>query len=175
MDTAATIVFTAFSVAALGFAVWRPDAGRLILGLFFILMAAGAGVVFIVASPDALADLDTAAPLLSPWWVFEQVVARAPATFSVLLASYGVATGLMMIKGGRWGRLGLAGGVFLLLVIAPLGPWTVPSLVVAIALAAVLLRDLRLPSNLRGVASGSPGAMRIPLGEDGAQKRAPAS
>ena len=175
MDTAlATIVFTALCLAALGFALWRPDAGRLALGLFFIVMAVGVNVVVVLASPDGLLDLDRTAPLLSPWWVFEQVVAKAPATSSLLVASYGVATGLMMMKGGRRGSLGLAGGIVLLLVIAPLGPWTVPSLILAVALGAILLRDPRPPSSLRGVESGSPGVRRVPLGEDGAQNLAPA-
>jgi hypothetical protein len=176
MDTAlAAIVFTAFCLVALGFAIWRPDAGRLVLGLFFIIMAVGVNVVFVLASPDGLLDLDRPAPLLSPWWVFEHVVAEAPATSSLLVASYGVATGLMMMKGGRWGSLGLTGGIVLLLVIAPLGPWTVPSLILTVALGAILLRDPRPPSSLRGVESGSPGARRAPLGKDGAQKGAPAS
>ena len=176
MDTApATIVFTAFCLVALGFALWRPDAGRLVLGLFIIMMAVGVEVVFVLASPDGFVDLDTTAPLLSPWWVFAHVVAKAPATFSLLVASYGVAIGLMMMKGGRWGSLGLAGGIVLLLIIAPLGPWTVPGLIMAAALGAILLRDPRLPSSLRGVESGSPDARRVRLGKDCAQKGAPAS
>jgi hypothetical protein len=176
MDTApATIVFTAFCLAALGFALWRPDAGRLVLGLFFIIMAVGGKVVFVMASRDGFVDLDTTAPLLSPWWVFEHVVAKAPATFSLLVASYGVAIGLMMVKGGRWGSLGLAGGIVLLLVIAPLCPWTVPGLIMAAALGAILLRDPRPSSSLRGVEAGSPDARCVPLGKDCAQKGVPAS
>lgn len=176
MDTApATIVFTALCLAAFGFALWRPDAGRLVLGLFFIIMAVGVKVVFVMASPDGFVDLDTTAPVLSPWWVFEHVVAKAPASFSLLVASYGVAIGLMMVKGGRWGSLGLAGGIVLLLVIAPLCPWTVPGLIMAAALGAILLRHPRPPSSLRGVESGSPDARRVPLGKDRAQKGAQAS
>ena len=176
MDTApATIVFTAFCLVALGFALWRPDTGRLVLGLFFIVMAVGVNVVFVLASPDGFVDLDTAAPLLSPWWVFEHVVAKAPAAFSLLVASYGVAIGLMMMKGGRWGSLGLAGGIVLLLVIAPLGPWMVPSLIMVAALGAILLRVPRLPSSLRGVSSGLQTRDGVHLGVDRAQRGAPAS
>jgi hypothetical protein len=176
MDTApATIVFTAWFLVALGFALWRPDAARPVLGLFIIIMAVGGEVVFLLASPDGFVDLDTTAPPLSPWWVFVHVVAKAPATFSLLVASYGVATGLMMMKGGRWGSLGLAGGIVLLLIIAPLGPWTVPSLILAAALGAILLRDPRPPSSLRIIESESPDARLVRLGKDGAQEGAPAS
>ena len=174
MDTApATIVFTAFCLVALGFALWRPDAGRVVLGLFIIIMAVGVEVVLVLSSPDGLVDLDTTAPLLSPWWVFVHVVAKAPATFSLLVASYGVAIGLMMMKGGRWGSLGLVGGIVLLLIIAPLGPWAVPGLIMAAALGAILLRDPRLPSSLRGVSSEPPDARRVHLGKDSAQQTPP--
>lgn len=171
-----TIVWAAFCLVALGLALWRPGAGRLALGVLFISMAVGVNVVFVLAAPDAFVDLGTSAPLLSPWgWVFEHVVAKAPAVFGLLVASYEVTIGLMMMKGRKWGSLGLVGGIVFLLVIAPLGPWTVPNLIMATALGAILLRDPRPPSNLRGVASGSPDARRVPLGKGGAQKGAPAS
>ena len=103
------------------------------------------------------------------------MVAKAPAVFGLLVASYEVTIGLMMIKGRQWGSLGLVGGIVFLLVIAPSGPWTVPNLIMAAALGAILLRDPRLPSSLRGVSSGPPDAGRAPFGEDIAKKGVPAS
>ncbi len=171
-----TIVWAAFCLASLGLALWRPGAGRRALGIFFIIMAVGVNVVFVLAAPDAFVDLGTSAPLLSPWgWVFQHVVAKAPAVFGLLVASYEVTIGLLMLKGGRWGSLGLVGGIVFLLVIAPLGPWTAPNLILAAALGAILLRDPRLPSRLRSVSSGPPHARRVHLGEDCAQKGVPAS
>ncbi len=171
-----TIVWTAVCLVALGLALWRPGAGRLVLGIFFVSMAVGVNVVFVLAAPGGFVDLGTSAPLLSPWgWVFEHVVAKAPAVFALLVASYEVAIGLMMMKGGRWGSLGLAGGIVFLLVIAPLGPWTLPNLILAAALGAILLRDPRLPSSLRGFSSGPPDAGRVHHGKDGARQGVPAS
>jgi len=168
--------WTAFCLVALGLALWRPDAGRLVLGIFFIIMAVGVNVVFVLAAPDRFVDLGTSAPLLSPWgWVFEHVVAKAPAVFGLLVASYELTIGLMMIKGRQWGGLGLAGGIVFLLIIAPLGPWTVPNLIMAAALGAILLRDTRHPSSLRSVSSGPPDAGRVHLGNDCAQQGVPAS
>ena len=171
-----TIFWAALGLVALGLALWRPRTARLALGIFFISMAVGVDVVFVLAAPDAFVDLGTSAPLLSPWgWVFEHVVAKAPAVFGLLVASFQVTIGLMMMKGRQWGSLGLAGGIVFLLVIAPLGPWTVPNLIMAAALGAILLRDPRLPSSLRGVSSGPPDARRVHLGKDSAQKAVPAS
>lgn len=150
-----TIIWTAFCLVVLGLALWRPDSGRRALGIFFIIMAVGINVVFVLAAPDGFVDLGTSAPLLSPWgWVFEHVVARAPAVFGLLVASYEITIGLLMIKGGEWGSLGLLGGIVFLMVIAPLGPWTVPNLIMAAALGAILLRDPRHPSSLRSVSPG---------------------
>ena len=150
-----TIIWAAFCLVALGLALWRPGAGRRALGIFFIIMAVGINVVFVLAAPDGFVDLGTSAPLLPPYeWVFEHVVARAPAVFGLLVASFEVTVGLLMIRGGQWGSVGLLGGIVFLLVIAPLGPWTVPNLIMAAALGAILLRDPRLPSSLRGVSSG---------------------
>jgi len=162
-----TIFWAALGLFALGLALWRPNAGRLVLGVFFISMAVGVNVVFVLAAPDGFVDLGTSAPLLSPWgWVFEHVVAKAPAVFGLLVASYEVTIGLMMMKGRQWGSLGLVGGIVFLLVVAPLGPWTVPNLIMAAALGAILLREPRLPTSLRGVSSGSPDAGRVHFGED---------
>jgi hypothetical protein len=170
-----TIIWAAFCLVALGLALWRPDAGRLVLGIFFISMAVGVNVVFVLAAPDGFVDLGTRAPLLAPWgWVFEHVVAKAPAVFGLLVASYEVTIGLMMMKGRQWGSPGLVGGIVFLLVIAPLGPWTVPNLIMAAALGAILLRDSRPSSSLRGVSSGPPDARRVQLGKDSAQKGVPA-
>ena len=171
-----TIIWAAFCLVALGLALWRPYAGRVVLGIFFISMAVGVNVVFVLASPDGFVDLGTSAPLLSPWgWVFEHVVAKAPAIFSLLVASYGVTIGLMMMKGRQWGSLGLVGGIVFVLAIAPLGPWTVPNLIMAAALGAILLRDPWLLSSLRGASSEPPDARRVHLGKDSARQGAPAS
>jgi hypothetical protein len=150
-----TIIWAAICLVALGLALWRPGAGRRALGIFFIIMAVGVNVVFVLVAPDGFVDLGTSAPLLPPYeWVFEHVVARAPAVFGLLVASYEVTIGLLMAKGGKWGSLGLLGGIVFLTVIAPLGPWTVPNLIMAAALGAILLRDPRLPSSFRGAPSG---------------------
>ena len=103
------------------------------------------------------------------------MVNKAPAVFGLLVASYEVTIGLMMLKGGRWGSLGVIGGIVFLLVIAPLGPWTVSNLIMAAALGAILLRDTRLQSSLRSVSSGIPNAGRVHLGKDRAQTGVPAS
>ena len=61
-----TIVWAAFCLVALGLALWRPGAGRLALGIFFIIMAVGVNVVFVLAAPDGFVDLGTSAAAAFP-------------------------------------------------------------------------------------------------------------
>ncbi|HEY5474647.1 MAG TPA: hypothetical protein VIK32_15850 [Candidatus Limnocylindrales bacterium] len=41
-----TLVWTIVCLAALGLCLWRPELGRVVLGIFFIIMAIGVNVVF---------------------------------------------------------------------------------------------------------------------------------
>ena len=61
-----TIVWAAFCLVALGLALWRPGAGRRALGIFFIIMAVGINVVFVLAAPDGFVDLGTTCAAASP-------------------------------------------------------------------------------------------------------------
>jgi hypothetical protein len=140
-----TVVSAIFCLVALGLALWRPGAGRLALGTFFVVMAVAVSVVFVLVAPDGFVNLGTHAQVLFPYeWAFAEVIAKAPAVFGLLVASYQFTVGLLMIKGGQWGGLGLLGGIVFLVVISPLVPWTVPNLVMAAALVSILVRDPRL-------------------------------
>lgn len=124
-----------------------PELGRVVLGVFFIVMAVGVNVVFVLVAPDGFVKLGTDASLIPPYHsIFEHVVAEAPAVFGLLVAAFEVAVGLLMIRGGRWTSWGLVGGIVFLLAITPLGPWTLPNVIMATALGVILWR--------RRVASG---------------------
>ena len=148
-----TVISATLCLIALGLALWRPGAGRLALGALFVVMAV-VDVVFVLVAPDGFVGLGTDAPLLFPYeWAFAEVIAKAPAVFGMLVASYQFSVGLLMIKGGEWGGLGLLGGIVFLAVICPLVPWTVPNLIMAAALVSLLVRDPSLWSSLRHVPS----------------------
>lgn len=134
-----TFIWGAFCLAVFGLCLWRPRAGRIFLGVFFILMALGVNVVFALVDPDGFARLGTDAPLLAPYeWVFAHVVTRAPVAFGLLVAAFEITVGVLLIRGGRWTGWGLVGGIAFLVVISPLGPWTLPNLIMAAALGVLL-------------------------------------
>jgi hypothetical protein len=134
-----TLVWGLVCVGALGLSLWRPDLGRVVFGVFFIVMALGVNVVFVLADPDGFVKLGTNAPLLAPYeWIFEHIVGRAPAMFGLLVAAFEITIGSLMISGGRRADWGLIGGIVFLVAITPLGPWTLPNLIMAAALGVVL-------------------------------------
>lgn len=146
-----TLIWAVVCLGALGLCLWRPELGRVVLGVFFLVMAVGVNLVFVLVSPRGFVKLGTDAPLLPLYeWFFRRVVAAAPAAFGALTAGFEVAVGVLMIRGGRRADAGLIGAIVFLTAISPLGPWTVPNLIMAAALGVVLWRRRR----------GSPGAGR---------------
>lgn len=136
-----TLVWTIVCLAALGLCLWRPELGRVVLGIFFIVMAVGVNVVFVLVAPDGFVKLGTNAPLIPLYeWVFEHIVVHAPAVVGLLVAAFEITVGVLMIRGGRLTNWGLIGGIVFLVGIMPLGPWTLPNVIMAAALDVVLWR-----------------------------------
>lgn len=139
-----TLIWGAVCLGVLGLCLWRPELGRVVLGVFFLVMAVGVNLVFVLVSPEGFVRLGTDAPLVPLYeWFFRRVVAVAPAAFGLLAAAFEITVGVLMIRGGRGADAGLIGAIAFLAVISPLGPWTLPNLIMAAALGVVLWRRLR--------------------------------
>lgn len=136
-----TLVWSIVCLAALGLCLWRPELGRVVIGVFFIIMAIGVNVVFVLVAPDGFVKLGTDAPLIPFYeWVFEHIVVHAPAVVGLLVAAFEIVVGVLMVRGGRLTNWGLIGGIVFLVGIMPLGPWTLPNGIMAAALGVVLWR-----------------------------------
>jgi hypothetical protein len=152
------IPWAVFCLAALTLCWLRPHAGRIFLGIFYLVMAIGVNVMLVLVAPAQFVGLGTDAPLVAPYaWFFENVVAQAPILFGLLAAAYEIAVGLALLGKGRWVTWGVIGGIAHLLAITPLGVWTLPNVVMVLALAALLRReyDRSLPELLAS-AVGNP-------------------
>src|SRR5918995_5839852 len=104
-----------FSLLVLVLCVIRPNAGRIFLGLFFLVMAIGVNVVLVFVAPDqfvALGTNDAIVPLYR--WFFENVVALAPPLFGLLAAAYEITIALMMLSKDKHVKWGLIGGIVFL-------------------------------------------------------------
>ncbi|PTM90465.1 hypothetical protein C8N39_101218 [Dietzia psychralcaliphila] len=147
-----TIPWLVFCLAFLSLSIWRPRAARVFIGVFFIVMGIAVNWVLALADPQTFVGLGTDAPLLSAHeWVFTEVVARAPQAVGILAGAGEIALGVLMLSRDSWARLGLAGGIGFLLLITPVGVWTLPNPEMAAGLAYLLTRpaDQSLPDLIR--------------------------
>lgn len=136
------ITFALFSLLVLLLCLVRPGAGRIFMGIFFLVMAIGVNVVLVLVAPNlfvALGTNDAIIPLYR--WFFENVVALAPPLFGLLAAAYEITIALMMLSKDKYVKWGLIGGLVFLIGITPLGVWTLANPILALTLAYLLTRE----------------------------------
>ena len=134
--------FALFSLLVLLLCLVRPGAGRIFMGIFFLVMAIGVNVVLVLVAPNlfvALGTNDAIIPLYR--WFFENVVALAPPLFGLLAAAYEITIALMMLSKDKYVKWGLIGGIVFLIGITPLGVWTLANPILALTLAYLLSRE----------------------------------
>jgi hypothetical protein len=132
-----------FCVLFLAFCIWKPLAARMFIGLFFIVMAIAVNWVLSLTAPQLFVGLGADAPLLPFYeWVFTDVVARAPQAVGILAGIGEIVVGLLMLSKGRWALVGLVGGIVFLLLITPLGVWTLPNPIMAFGLGYLATKPL---------------------------------
>ena len=141
------IPWATFCIAVLVLCLVKPRAGRIFVGIFFIIMAIGVNAVLSVAAPDQFVKLGTDTALLPFYaWAFENFVAPAPQIVGILAAAGETAIGLLVLSGGRRAKLGLLGAITFLIVTTPLGIWTLPNPIFAAGLLRLLPEEY--PRNL---------------------------
>lgn len=136
------ITFAVFSLLVLLLCLVRPYAGRIFVGIFFLIMAVGVNVVLVLVAPDQFVALGTEDALIPLYrWFFENVVALAPPLFGLLVAALEITIALMMLSKEQGVKWGLIGGIVFLIAITPLGTWTLANPILALALAYLLTKE----------------------------------
>jgi hypothetical protein len=136
------VSWSVFCLLVLVLCLLRPNAGRIFVGIFFLIMAIGVNVVLVLVAPDLFVGLGTDAPIVPLYrWFFENVVALAPPLFGLLAAACEVTIALMMLSKGKYAKWGLIGGIVFLIGITPLGVWTLANPILALTLAYLLTRE----------------------------------
>ena len=134
--------FALFSLLVLLLCLVRPGAGRIFIGIFFLVMAIGVNVVLVLVAPNLFVALGTEDAIIPLYrWFFENVVALAPPLFGLLAAAYEITIALMMLSKDKYVRWGLIGGIVFLIGITPLGVWTLANPILALTLAYLLTRE----------------------------------
>ena len=120
------IVSAVFILAVVILCFIKPNAGRLFLGFFFLVMAIGVNGSFTFTNPQAYVDYASGAliPLYRDFAM--TIVDLNPVLFGLLLMAFEIAMGLLLHKRNSV-RIGLIGTIVFLIGIAPLSfvliPW----------------------------------------------------
>ena len=145
------LVASLFNLAVLLFCLWRPNWGRIFLGLFFIVMAVGVHVILVLVAPAAYLGFGATALLPLYRWLFATIVAWNPVLFGLLAAAFELTLAVLMLSKGRYARWGcIVSGLFML-AIMPLGYEVLPNILLAVALFHLATRwfDVSLLDMLR--------------------------
>ncbi|VXC22056.1 conserved membrane hypothetical protein [Arthrobacter sp. 9AX] len=136
------IPWLVFCAAFLLFSLVRPYGARIFIGIFFIVMALGVNALLSFIAPELFVSLGTDKPLIPFYaWIFENVVAAAPPVVGIVAAAGEITVGLLILSRGRRVKLGLIGAIVFLLIITPLGVWTLPNPLMAAGLARLLTKE----------------------------------
>lgn len=159
------IVSMIFVLGVIALCLLRPNAGRIFLGCFFLVMALGVNGYFTFTNPQGY--LDYASGALIPLYanVATTVVGWSPRLFGLLLMAFEIVMGLLLLHKGRAVKIGLWGTIAFLIGIAPLGPIQMPWLGLLIGQAYLLTQefDRSVLDMLRhhGAGSGSSPAQAV--------------
>ena len=135
------IISSVFVLAVVILCFTRPNAGRIFLGIFFLVMAIGVNGAFTFGNPQAYADYASGA--LVPLYrdLALTVVNINPVLFGLLLMAYEITMGLLLLHKGVAVKIGLVGTMVFLIGIAPLSPLQFPWLGLLIGQVYLLTVD----------------------------------
>lgn len=121
------IVSSVFVLAVVILCFARPNAARIFLGLFFLVMALGVNGSFTFSNPQGYVEYADGALISVYRELALTIVELNPVLFGLALMAFEIAMGLLLLHKGRSVRLGLLGTMAFLIGIAPLSylqfPW----------------------------------------------------
>jgi len=135
------LIWGAFTVAVAAFCVWRPQAARIFVGLFFAAMGLGIHGGLIATNPHRYVDFAAQAP----WATYRDLglwlTEPSPLMFGIFMLTFETVIAALILSRGRYVRWGLAGAILFLIGITPLGLEEVPNVVLAAGLALLLTKE----------------------------------
>ena len=138
-------VMVSFALFLILLGYFKPQAARIVLGIFFLIMALAVNVPMALTQPHMFAEAGRSAYLPIYRWFFTVVIAWNPLLFVIPLILFEISTGLLILSQGRWAKLGLLFGSLFCLFLAPLGIESVTTPLLALAIALLLRTDCPRP------------------------------
>jgi hypothetical protein len=135
------LIWGAFTVGVAAFCVWRPQAARIFVGLFFGAMGLGIHGALIATNPQSYVGFAAEAP----WAIYRDIGTSLtepnPLAFGIFMLSFETITAALILGRGRAVTWGLLGAIVFLIGITPLGLEEVPNVVLAARIAFLLTQE----------------------------------
>jgi len=121
------LVSSIFIIAVVVFCFIKPNAGRIFLGFFFLVMALGVNGSFTFSNPQAYLDYANGALIPLYRTIAVSVISVSPFLFGILLMAFEITMGFLLLHKQKSVKLGLLGTMLFLAGMAPLDwvqlPW----------------------------------------------------
>lgn len=130
-----------FSIIMIVISLRKPNAGRIVFGIFFLVMAIGVNGTVTLTNPQLYVDYGQDALLVLYREICSNIISSNPVVFGLLLIIYEITIGLLMLSKGRHVKLGLVGSIIFLIAISPVSLIQIPWLALIIAPAYLLTKD----------------------------------
>jgi hypothetical protein len=120
------IVSSVFVLAVMALCFFKPNAGRIFLGFFYLAMALGVNGSFTFANPQAYVDYADGA--LIPFYrtLTLSLISISPFLFGLLLMAFEITMACFILSRDRFVKIGLIGTMLFLAGMAPLSLLQVP-------------------------------------------------
>jgi hypothetical protein len=139
------IISSVFVLAVIILYLTKPNAGRIFLGFFFLFMAIGVNGSFTFTNPQAY--IEYAKGALMPLYreLALSIVGLSLTLFGLLLISFEIIMGLLILHKQKSVKIGLIGTIIFLSVIAPVSLVQIPWLGLIVAEAYLLTKEFDTP------------------------------
>lgn len=130
-----------FFLVMIAISLKKPNVGRIVLGIFFLIMAIGVNGSITLINPQLYVNYGQDALISLYRELCLNIIALNPFNFGLLLIIYETTIGLLMLHKGTPVKVGMVGAILFLIAISPVSIIQIPWLGLAISPAYLLTKD----------------------------------
>lgn len=135
------IISSIFVLGVVALCLTKPNAGRIFLGFFFLIMALGVNGSFTFSNPEAYIEYASGA-LIPVYRVLAlTIIEFNTLLFGLLLMVFEITMGLLLLQKGKAVKIGLVGTMAFIIGISPLSTLQLPWLGLLIAQIYLLTKQ----------------------------------